>query len=536
VSEEVAKKRLNWLLGKDDDLLRSRKYLLGDIVNADPAYAGMNNQSFNKLPAKYGAHSYLTYVRKKSQQTPLLFANANDGMMHAFDAKTGVEVFAYIPRGAYPKLNGLMEIDFEHEYIVDGSLYVGDAYLNGTWRTLVVGSLGYGGRGIFALDVTDTLNDASKKPTVIFDFTNTDRDSPIRKDIGFILNKPVIVPTHDGSWHVISGNGVNSSKGTAKLLLIDLNDPLDEDETFDIDTVASKGGSNDNGLSGAALLPNSSGITTYAYGGDILGNVWKFDLSDNDSEDWDVAYKNRRRRPKPLITVVDDENNAQPITTVPAIGYNYLLRSSNDSNKYAVMVYFVTGKFYTSEDSVSERTQSIYAIADTGYSLDLNWRHRTQFLHQKEISKQTASKRTIANDKNVDWTQKKGWFLDLVSPEDEESDGERGISKPLLLYNRLVFTTYVPSSNQCDFGGTGWLMELNAVNGVYNDEVKLLAELGNSFLETAIISDISPLVGKYKLLLIASSLGDGEGEPKLNRFEVSIDGIKGRVSWRESGN
>src|SRR5690606_39769877 len=109
---------------------------------------------------EYGSASYLKYVNetKKAARTAL-FVGANDGMVHAFDAKTGEELFAYIPRGAYSKLAEVSKPDYKHQYLVDGPMYVGDVYFDsngfsGKWRTIVAGSLRYGGRGGFALDVT----------------------------------------------------------------------------------------------------------------------------------------------------------------------------------------------------------------------------------------------------------------------------------------------------------------------------------------------------------------------------------------------
>ncbi len=534
-SNAMAEARLAWLYGEDSSGLRQRDRILGDVINSDPAYTGAGNQQFNTLPDGFGSDSYLTYVRNKSQNTPALYFGANDGMLHALNAQTGEEIFAYIPRGAYSKLSALMNVDFEHQYLVDGSVYIGDAFLSlddfsPSWRTIVVGSLGYGGRGVFALDITESLKDPTQSPEVIFDFTASDQDSPIKDDIGFILNKPIIAPVADGSWRVIFGNGVNSEEGTAKLITINLDDPY-EDITV-IDTKSGFTSTNDNGLSGVALLPNTDGLTTVVYGGDIRGNVWKFDLTDTQSENWKVGL-GTENEPKPIITVVDDENNPQPISTNPTLGYNYLKHSEANPNEYAIMVYFVTGKYYTNSDIASDSTQSIYAIADVGRAYELSATNRSAFLHKKSISQQTLNRRTISDDKNVDWGIVNGWFLDLGTPKGI-TGGERGISKSLLVYNRLIVTTFMPSQSMCEYGGSGWLMELNAINGIYNDEITLLEEDANTLLDTAVLSDLSPVTNEDEIYLLASSLGDGDEEPPLESFLGSgFSGIRGRISWNE---
>lgn len=542
-----AQKRFNWLLGsaadESDTSLRKRTKILGDIVNSDLAFAGGSTQRFNLLPAKYGAASYLSYVETKKARKSAVFVGANDGMLHAFQAMgadKGKELFAYIPRGAYAKLANLSKPNYQHEYVVDGPVYVSDVYFDsdndgvgGEWRTIVAGTLGAGGRGAYALDVTNVLS-GTGDPIVIFDLTAEDSTLPsYRNDLGYGTGKVMVVPTHTGNWAAIFGNGNNSETGIAKLFAIDIENP----STYKvIDTKSMIGSTKDNGLSGVAILPNGEGVATYAYAGDIAGNMWKFDLAGSTVSSWKVAYGDTTT-PKPLINVLDPSNVAQPITSTPTLGKNSLKQNSGIDS---TMVYFGTGKYYETTDKTALQIQSIYGIADNGAAIALSSNtDRLSKLHQKTISAESASARTISNDKTptsgvpaVTWASKNGWFLDLKLTSGS-AKGERVLTKPLLMFDRLILTTFIPSTNQCDYGGSGWLMELTGVGDKYIGH-SVLGNKANTLLTSVVIGDLIPMVAGEKVILLGSELGRKDKDSEL----ISIignagGGSRGRMSWQQ---
>lgn len=547
--DAVALKRFNWLLGSSADEsvaggMRVRKKLLGDVVNSDPAFAGATSQRYNLLPAEYGSASYAAYVAAKKTKKSALFVGANDGMLHAFNATTGAELFAYIPRGAYSKLAEVSKPGYVHQYLVDGPMYVGDVYfdsdndgMGGEWRTIVAGTLGYGGRGAYALDITDVLNTTAGAPRVIFDVSAEDLSVPYRNDLGYSAGKILIVPTANGHWSAVFGNGTDSNSGIAKLIAIDIENPGANYKAIDTEVGS-------NGLSGVALLPGGTGVTTYAYAGDLLGNMWKFDLTNDSMSNWSVAYSGGGT-PKPLIKVISSTGVAQPITATPTLGLNSLKKVGTGANtKPSVMVYFGTGKYYETADGSSKRVQSIYGIADTG-AIALSASNRTTKLHEKTISSETATSRVVSNDKTpasetpeVDWdgrvtgNAKDGWFLDL-RVSGNPATGERVLSKPLLLFDRIILSTFIPSSNQCDYGGDGWLMELTGVGDKFVGH-SILGVNGNHILDNAIIGDLIPIIAGEKVHIIGSGLGDGGKEPPLITIEGDAGkGTRGRMSWRQ---
>ncbi len=540
--DTVAFKRFNWLLGSSADEnvaggMRIRKKLLGDVVNSDPAFAGAASQRYNLLPTEYGSASYTAYVATKKTKKAALFVGANDGMLHAFNASTGAELFAYIPRGAYSKLAEVSKPGYVHQYLVDGPMYVGDVYFDsdndgvgGEWRTIVAGTLGYGGRGAYALDVTDVLNSTSGTPKVIFDVSAEDSAVPYRNDLGYSAGKILIVPTADGHWTAIFGNGTDSNNGIAKLIAIDVETPANY---VAIDTEVAT-----NGLSGVALLPGGTGVITHGYAGDLKGNMWKFDLTNNAMSNWAVAYSGGGK-PKSLIKVIDSTGVAQPITATPTLGLNALKKVGTGANaRSSVMVYFGTGKYYESTDGSLKTIQSIYGIADTG-AISLTSSNRTTTLHEKTISSETSTSRVVSNDQTpasevpeVDWDEQNGWFLDL-KVSDNPATGERVLSKPLLLFDRIILSTFIPSSNQCDYGGDGWLMELTGVGDKFIGH-SILGTKGNRILDNAIIGDLIPIIAGEKVHIIGSGLGDGGEDPPLITIEGDAGkGTRGRMSWRQ---
>jgi type IV pilus assembly protein PilY1 len=552
---DYAIRRIKWLRGDSTEetslLFRKRTHLLGDIINSDPGYAGAGSQRHNNLPnaSAFGASSYLTYVAAKKARKKMVFVGANDGMLHAFDAADGRELFAYIPRGVYKKLSALMDINYSHQYTVDGPVYVSDYYRkDGTWGTIVAGTLGSGGRGAYALDVTDVLEGTTSAPTVIFDISDDDTttaqpNATLKNDIGYsgskVLVLPVNAPAADGGgrWMAIFSNGTDSASDQAKLIAIDVNDPT---KFVSVNTGVSA-----NGLSPAAFLLGGQNLVVAAYAGDILGNMWKFDLSNPDYTLWGSAFG----AGNPLINVVDASGNPQPITAEPTLGLNTLKPVGTTPS---VMVYFATGKYSEVADLTDTSIQSIYAIADTGSTISIDEFNRTTLLHEKWISVESSSGRTVLNDKTsevtntapaVDWDNKNGWFMDLVVKSGPTLTvgtpyGERGLNKPLLISDRLIINTFIPSANQCDYGGSGWLMELVGVGDKFVDH-SVLDELANTQLSRPIISDLVPFQAGDNILILGSNLG-GKKEENLdvNSTITTIEGeaaggTRGRMSWRQ---
>jgi len=416
--------------------------VLGDIVNSDLLYVKSLDFGYDSLPrGTLGQTSYYSYMQSNSSRTPVVYTGANDGMLHAFNAETGVELFAYVPAAVYSELNLLITPGYglEHRYFVDGNAYAGDAYIGATptWKTVLLGTLGGGGKSVFALDITDPANFSASN--VLWEFTDS--------DLGFVHGQAKIARLNDGSWAAIIANGYNSTSDKAYLLIVDL-------QTGALIKKILAGTSTSNGLSTPALVDiNGDKIIDVVYAGDLQGNVWKFDLSKSDPDEWGVAYTN-----KPLFTARNASNQVQPITSPLEVGFHL----EGPTKKEGYMIFFGTGQFIASGDATDKKVQSLYGIWDKGSPITATDR---SVLQQQTITAETVIppfERTVSSN-SVDWTGKRGWYIDL--PQSGAEPAERSVIIPMLNFGRIIFTTLIPSTDPCEAGGRNWLMLLDAETG-----------------------------------------------------------------------
>lgn len=449
--DTVGPQRVAWLRG-DQSLegsgYRIRSHRLGDIVNSNPYFHWRQDYGFSKLPGAEGS-SYAAYLTAKASEPAMLYVGANDGMLHGFKAEDGSEQFAYVPYGVYGKLDELADPDYEHNYYVDGSPRVLDAYFSSdsAWRSVLVGSTGAGGRSVFAIDVSEP--DSVGADDILWEY---------RSDMGVAMSEPVIARLASGDWAAIFGNGYDNS-GNVKLFVVDI-----EDGTLikAIDTgVAGIG----NGLGNVVPVDiDGDRITDTVYAGDLSGNVWKFDLSSGNSNQWGVAFSDQGN-PAPLFTAKDASGASQPITARMTVG-----RHPSDG----VMVYFGTGKYFEHGDaSVGDtpQVQTFYGIRDNGSPVSGRDELQAQTITvQGSLALDGADNNAnfdlrVVSDNAVDYSASKGWYLDLKLDSDTYGGGERVVAEPILRHGRIIFPTLIPSANPCNFGGTGWLMEVNALTG-----------------------------------------------------------------------
>lgn len=481
---------LNYLRGHQNNELnnggnfRNRQYLLGDIINSAPAYVAAPAQRYRDnwgTGAAENSSPYSSFVEANKARTPVVYVGANDGMLHAFHAETGVELFAYVPAATYSHLTSLTEPNYAHRYYVDGSPTVVDAYINDSWRTVLVSGLGAGGQGIFALDVTNpsSFNESNAENIVLWEFT--DEDDP---DMGYTYGQPSIVRLPNGDWAAIISGGYNntvnnaldgdnsndSTTGNAVLYMVNLADGS-LIKKFDTGVGAADdptGNNRPNGLaSPAAVDIDGDTIVDYIYAGDLFGNVWKIDITDTNPANWGFAFSSPTD-PAPLYQACHGttctSGNIQPITTRPQV-----VRHPS-SNGYLVL--FGTGKYFEVGDNSANNqvTQSFYAIWDKAEET-LTTFNRAKLKARTitdEITHNGADYRITSADTpgtEIDWKKDFGWYIDLHSPGADSNLGERQVSNSIVRNGKIIFTTLLPSDDPCEFGGSGWLMELDLRTG-----------------------------------------------------------------------
>lgn len=467
---------------------RASTTVLGDIVNSDPLYVWGENFGYGDWTDLVGDSTlgalYTTFRQTKYGWPKMLFAGANDGMFHGFDAETGVEKFAYVPgiilTDSTKGLKSLASRGYVHRYFVDGPSYAGDAAIGNStapWKTILVGTLGAGGKGVFALDISNP--DSFSASSVMWEFTHP--------ELGNVIGQPLIARLNDGEWYAIIANGLdsrtcdstgynkNTCKGStldyqnAKLFLVKLkpsalstsgwaegSDYLVISATENItDAKDAKA----NGLTAVTGLDsNGDRKVDYVYSGDMQGNIWKFDLSDVSSTKWKVAYKSGNS-PAPLFTASVSADTAQPITAPVE-----LVQHPSIGGAYCVVAG--TGRYLYSTDISDTSTQSLYGIIDSGSKGGLTRTDLQQqsILEEKEVSFGGGLNYKIRTTSSNSVGTKDGWYLDLLAGGITQQ-GEREVVTPVISGNKAIFTTIIPSNDMCVAGGSSWLMELSPCSG-----------------------------------------------------------------------
>ena len=433
---------LNYLRGdnsnevRNDGPFRNRSNLLGNFVNSNPTVQTA------RLNFGYSQLSNYNQFRIDNQSIQeVVYIGGNAGMLHAFDSQTGEELFAYVPRAVFNKLPSLAEPDYQHQFFVDGQQTIAHAKIDGDWRTVLIGTLGAGGRGIYALDVTDPTNFTADN--VLWDLTGDALDS-----LGFTFGAPTVARTANNQWSVLFSNGYSSNDDEAILLISDL-------KTGGI-TEIKTGATNNNGLSEATFRANAQGIIVDGFAGDLKGNLWKFDLTSSNTNQWDVSFGQGNNK-DPLFEARGPSNEVQPITARPIIG------SHPDGGS---IVLFGTGKYIENSDNQVSNpapVQSFYGVRIyQGISAPLN---RNNLLEQSFIASGTINgtpvRASTANTFNS--TIHDGWFIDLNFPN---AVGERVVERATLIDGRVEFVTLTPSTDDpCAGGGSSSLVALNAATG-----------------------------------------------------------------------
>ncbi|MEG1679298.1 MAG: PilC/PilY family type IV pilus protein, partial [Stenotrophomonas sp.] len=265
---------------------RNRLSLLGDIVNSQPVYVGAPNARLYTKSSFAGASGYAAFASAQATRTPIVYVGANDGMLHAFNANTGKEVFAFVPTEGMSNLTGTQKFTdpaYEHTYTVDGAMTAADWYDGAIWRTALVGTMGRGGKTIFALDVT-----APGTPKLMWEISDA--------SLGNNLGQPIISQVSDGQWRVLLGNGPNSADGIAKLVVINM-------ASGAVSTVSTAIG-NDNGLAGInAWSAAGNGLVDTVYAGDMKGNLWRFKLGTGTASRLYAAGETKPFTAAPLVAV-----------------------------------------------------------------------------------------------------------------------------------------------------------------------------------------------------------------------------------------
>ncbi|MEZ5549817.1 MAG: PilC/PilY family type IV pilus protein [Pseudomonadales bacterium] len=547
---------VNWVRGvrtqeEPNGILRARETdegMLGDIVHSAPVFVG-SPRAFRRDQAPYPTGDlYSNFANSVSDRDRVVYVAANDGMLHAFDAGTtttgdfgtGDELFAYIPNKILDsserfsnKLDQLTSLVYSHRYFVDLTPTVEDVYVRATrgsaiksWNTVLVGGLGGGGKGYFALNVSDPDNSysslANAMSTVMWEFTDEDDFYPVDdlgdplvdgggnplldlggdpvKDLGYAYSQAQIVLTNvqdgggENEWMAVFGNGYNSSAGIAKLFLLNINGGMDGWDVADVIKLNTNEGVKNapdpdaglpNGLGTPAMVDrDGNGTADLAYAGDLFGNLFRFDISDADPANWTTTK---------LFQATYDGTQAtrQAITTQPFV------RRHPDGG---FLVVFATGSYITEQDGTSTDIESLYGIWDRGEVSPATAPASAKFDRLVEqtvtnlVDEAAAAfdRLRITSANSVTYLPDAGptpgvygWYIDLDMPRATDTlqgnpntdtsgnappaaqyPGERAIRRFISRGDALLITTVIPrDSNTCFRSPPGATWPIDALTG-----------------------------------------------------------------------
>ncbi|MBB6091843.1 type IV pilus assembly protein PilY1 [Povalibacter uvarum] len=462
--------RLAWLRGdmtKDRNrtggLYRERpkfvgseeRNVMGDIVNSDPAYVKDKDFGYGALAGDAGT-TYAAYLANNGTRPGMVYVGSNDGRMYGIRTEGefgGREQFSYIPEAVFPKLSLLTDPSYSHKYFADGSIQYGDAYLNNEWRTVVVAGLNAGGKAVYALDVTDPEN--FDESDVLWEFNALDdpRTGGLpSNDLGFTYSRPQIGKLANGTWVAVFGNGYSSTNGGAFLYIVN----LQTGALIRKIQASNTSGDESNGLSTPALVDtNNDRMIDTIYAGDLLGNMWRFNVSGALPTAWSVRRLFR-------ATDGTTANLAQPITAQPKV-----LPHPTQGGQ---LLLFGTGRYVNAADVTNDARQTFYGIWDDGTTTvptRANLRAQT-FDYQQSLFNAAGIIRSVTNN-SVDWgpapTGQRGWYLDLLDGGSDPTLGERIVHAAQVVQSAVIFGSVIPTTDPCEPGGYSFLYALSFENG-----------------------------------------------------------------------
>lgn len=567
-ADGMGQDRLNYLRGDKsrEGVFRKRNKLLGDVVNSSIAYSGTPSASLGSEPG------YTLFRNNALSRAPAVFVGANDGMLHAFDARNGDELFAYIPSWMGPNLSALAHQSYVHRAYVDAPPVVAEARVGAStadWKTVLVSGTGAGGRGVFALDVTNPA--AFSANSVMWEFTQA--DDP---DMGFVVGRPQIVKMRTSEpgatpvyrWFAAVAGGVNnyvpdivgnsSLTGRPALFLLALDKepgtawtssgstPNYYKVSLPIDPLL--GSTVATGVVNFGIALGAAREVSYIYAGDLHGQLWKLDFSRQGAAGWRIETLSGFNKgsaaspvPVPLYTARTASGGAQPITMAPSLVAGPQLKGQS-----TVFVAFGTGKFMEASDKGGAQQNSLYVIYDNGSAKPdsdsptgpiVSGRGRlaagTMTPASGKVSVSSFVWGRAASD--GDTTQRSGWYADFPT------SGERQISNATVAGDYLVFGSTIPAvaGAGCAAGGGGgreYLVNIDTGSGTSQDSsVGLLGEPVLATVSEATTYTTSLTTGRRTQTVVQQVLQQGsDGVSTSSRVTSTF--TTGRLSWRQINN
>lgn len=463
--------------------------VLGDIASSKPAYL--------RDPRKaYPDAAYTTYKNAQASRAATVYVAANDGMLHAISAANGSELWAYVPRITMKKLHLQASTSYgsNHQFTTDGAPEIGDVKIDGAFRSVLVAGLNAGGRGYYAVDVTDPANPAPLWELCADASVCSGRNYDA--DIGLTFGNPQfgtwkdrnavehwVVFLTSGYNNVPNTDGVTGGDGKGYLYVVDVKtgEVLNKTGTGNGDTTTPSGLAR---ITAITANPVADPLVTYVYGGDNQGKMYRFDFTAGGT---------------PAVVTMADAGSAHPVTVRPDVtqcSVDSTDASGAVSTSAQVMVAFGTGRLFSLDDVKDTTTQGVYVLKDSGTGIAASdWRTK---LAQMSLAKNASGSLSL-NGTPVNWTTQAGWYFDLTG-----KSGERVNVDPKIVTGTLNAVSNIPNSDSnstCTVGGTSYLYQMDVCSARM-----LLTETTTTTVNGKVVTTVTPIAGR-PLSLTSADVG-----------------------------
>jgi len=433
--------------------------VLGDIVNSDPQIISKKDYGYTASDTNpvTGYAAYLAGINFE-----ILAVGSNDGFFHVFDAQPdatgGGELLGFMPQAARTNIKDLATPGYQHRNFVDGAIGLGHAKIavpgdvTVAWRSVAVASGGDGAQTVFAVNTSSKTFTAN---SILWEINQS--SSGVGSTLGNVMGRPAIGKLTNGTWVAVFGNGYNSAAGTANLYVVRLTDGVV------LKVIPTNNSFIGNGLGSTEIVRKTSGdqdTIDYVYGADYKGHIWRFDLSDSTISNWPST-----------AALIYSTPTGRPITAEIKVG-SAPVSSLTTGGK---MIYFGTGSYLSATDPATITVQALYGIYDDL----LHTVNSSAFVVDANLSSMTISMaagsdvRTTSASAIPSWftvSGKKGWVVPLSGTN--LAAGERVIAPPVRytvagLVDAFLFTSIVPSTDECVAGLDAWITGVDAMTGGY---------------------------------------------------------------------
>jgi type IV pilus assembly protein PilY1 len=380
------------------------------------------------------------------------FVATNDGYLHAFDADTGVEEFAFIPQELLPNLNELMDNPpGDKIYGLDGSVTAwvndedGNGIISGSEHVYLYFGMRRGGKNIYSLDVTDRNN-----PKLRWVIQGGVGDYA---ELGQTWSTVNVGKIKDGATErdvIIFGGGYDVDQDNAVVRTADDEGRavyIADANTGELLWSAGKSGSTivsemDYSIPGRVVILDvkGDGFTDRLYVADVGGQMFRFDIDNDNGSSLTSSVSGGR-----VVDIAKNGSKADmrrfyyppDVALIAPKGEQaYIAVAASSGNRSHPLNIDVQDRIYMFKDYDVFRKPSSYTTLTEAD------------LYDATLNLVAGDGDEAANDAAAESLETSdGWMIKLDDGTNTDTwIGEKGLAEPLIISGNLIVTTFTPST------------------------------------------------------------------------------------------